>query len=246
MKVLRSLLFVVFLYGSMALVGLSFAPAAAFSRNAALMAGRVWCRIALWGARVFVGIEVRVEGREHIPTGAAIVAMKHQAMLDTIVPFILFEDPVIVLKRELLRAPVYGWFASRMNMIPVSRDAHAAALKEMLRAARPHAAAGRQIVIFPEGTRTAPGAHPEYKPGVAALYKDLGVAVTPVALNSGLCWPARGLVRRPGVVTIRFLEPIAPGLPRAAFMAALQERIETASHALLPGPGARADAKETA
>jgi 1-acyl-sn-glycerol-3-phosphate acyltransferase len=207
-------------------------PAALVWRRAATAAIVAWSHAALWGTQTIAGIKVRLEGQENIPHGAAIVAVKHQAMLDTIVPFVWLPSPILVLKQELLNAPLYGWFARRGGMIPVARDAHAAALKSMLRAARPHAEAGRQIVIFPEGTRKAPGDAPDYKPGVAALYRDLAKPVVPVALNTGLCWPAKGLIRRSGVVTVRFLPAIPPGLARAEFMRVLEDTIETASAAL--------------
>lgn len=233
MNALRVAVFVVWLYGSIAVVGILGGPVAALSRQGALSVARVWARTALFGARWIMGIRVEVLGREHIPSGAAVVASKHQAMFDTIVPFVLLDQPIMVLKQELLAAPIYGWFAKQMQSIPVARDAHASALKAMLRAARPHIEAGRQIVIFPEGTRTLPGDRPDYKPGVAALYRDLAVPVAPVALNSGLVWPAKGFRFRPGVVTVRFLPPIQPGLARAEFMHELENRIETASTALL-------------
>jgi 1-acyl-sn-glycerol-3-phosphate acyltransferase len=233
MNTLRALAFALWLYGSIAVVGILGSPIAAFSRQGALDVARVWAHTALFGARWIMGITIVVEGREHIPQNKAIIAIKHQAMVDTILPFLLFRQPIMVLKQELVSAPVYGWFAMRMQMIPVARDTHASALKAMLRGARPHIEAGRQIVIFPEGTRTTPGAPADYKPGVAALYKDLAVSVTPVALNSGVVWPAKGHGYRPGVITVRVLPSIPPGLSRADFMAQLEQRIESASNALL-------------
>jgi 1-acyl-sn-glycerol-3-phosphate acyltransferase len=176
---------------------------------------------------------VVIKGLEKIPPGASLVASKHQSMLDTLVPFLMFPGAAFVLKQELLNAPVLGWYAQAMGMIPIDREAHASALKKLLRAARPARDAGRQIIIFPEGTRQAPGVAGDYKPGVAALYKDLGVPCVPVALDTGRVWDARGLMRRPGVTTIEVLDPIAPGLSRDDFMRTLEHRIETASQALL-------------
>lgn len=233
MIVLRSLVYVLWLYGSMTAVGLSFGPVALFSEKAAIRAARTWARAMTWGARVIVGLKLEVRGREHIPQGAALVAAKHQSMLDTIAPFLILESPSVVLKRELLGLPIFGWFAQRAGMIVVNREAHAAALRGMLKDARVQAAKGRPIVIFPEGTRQKPGAPPDYKPGVAALYRDLKLPCVPVALNAGLYWPAHGVVRRPGTVVIEFLPAIPPGLSREAFMIELQARIETASNALL-------------
>ncbi len=234
MNFLRSILFVIWLYGAMTLVGLVYWPSAMMSRRRALGAGRAWTRLTLFGARWIVGIKVVFEGLEKLPDGAVIVAAKHQAMLDTLVPFLLLRDPAIVLKEELLSAPIFGWYAARMGMIPVAREANAAALRALLKAARPAIEEGRQIFIFPEGTRRPPGSVGDYKPGVAALYRDLGVPVVPLALNSGLCWPARGMIRTPGTVTIRFLDPIPPGLARAEFMSRLEDTIDQACVALLP------------
>lgn len=233
MTLLRSLIYVVWLYGSMSIIGLSFAPLALFSEKAAIQAARVWSWALLWGLRVICGTRLEVRGRENIPKGAALFAAKHQSMLDTISPFAILGDPSVVLKKELLRLPIFGWFAVRSGMIAIDREAQASALRAMLRAARARIAKGRGVIIFPEGTRQAPGAPPEYKPGVAALYRDLGVDCVPVAVNTGLYWPAHGVIRRPGVAVIEFLPAIKPGLTRDKFMAELEQRIETASNALL-------------
>lgn len=236
MNTLRSIVFVVWLYGSMTVIGVSFAPFAAFSEKAAIQAARSWAAALIWGVRAICGIRLEVRGRENIPRGPALVAAKHQSMMDTIIPFALLENPSVVLKRELLKLPIFGWFAKRAGMIVVDREAHAAALRAMLRDGRDRVARKREIFIFPEGTRQAPGAPPDYKPGVAALYRDLKIPCTPVALNIGQVWPAHGLVRRPGVAVIEFLPAIAAGLSREDFMAELEARIETASNALLEKP----------
>jgi 1-acyl-sn-glycerol-3-phosphate acyltransferase len=237
MTAIRSVLFVIWLYGAMTAVGIVYAPIACFSRKGALGAGRSWTRLMLFGARWIMGIRVIFKDRHKLPPGPVIVASKHQSMLDTLVPFLLLPDPAFVLKEELLKAPIFGWYAQRMGMIPVAREANAAALRALLKAARPAIEEGRQLFIFPEGTRRPPGEDGDYKPGVAALYKDLGVPVAPIALNSGLCWPAKGLIRKPGTVTIQFLEPIPPGLPRATFMTQLETTIDQASQALLSDRG---------
>jgi 1-acyl-sn-glycerol-3-phosphate acyltransferase len=229
---LRSILFAIWLYGAMVLAGLVYLPAALFTGKPPLGAGRLWTRWMLFGLRWIVGAKVVFKGLEHIPPGACIVAAKHQSMLDTLAPFLMFPAPAFVLKRELLNAPVLGWYAQSMGMIPLDRGGHATALKNLLRAARPAKEAGRQVIIFPEGTRQAPGETGEYKPGVAALYRDLAVPCVPVALDTGRVWSARGLIRRPGVTTIEVLEPIAPGLSREAFMRELETSIETATKAL--------------
>jgi 1-acyl-sn-glycerol-3-phosphate acyltransferase len=232
MTVLRSLLFVVWLYLSMVAVGVFFAPGLLFGRGAGMAACRSWARAILFGLRWIVGARVQFKGLEKIPDGPLLVACKHQAMLDTLMPFLMLKDPAIVLKRELVNAPVFGWYAVATGQIPIDREANASALRNLLKAARGRRDEGRQIFIFPEGTRTAPHAPPDYKPGVAALYRDLGVPCVPIALDSGKVWSARGLIRRPGLVTIQVLDPIAPGQSREAFMATLQARIETATDAL--------------
>jgi 1-acyl-sn-glycerol-3-phosphate acyltransferase len=201
-----------------------------------MMACRVWARCILWGLRWIVGARVRFEGQEHVPDGPVLAACKHQAMLDTLMPFLLFKDPAIVLKRELVNAPVFGWYAVATGHIPIDREANASALRNLLKEARARKDQGRQIFIFPEGTRTTPHAPPDYKPGVAALYRDLGLPCVPIALDTGKIWGAKGLIRRPGEVTLKILPPIPPGLSREAFMTTLQERIETATDALYGKP----------
>ena len=229
---IRSLIYVLWLYGSMAVIGIVYFPAALINGKAAGDAARVWSHAALWGARVIIGLTVEIRGRENIPRGAALIAGKHQAMLDTIMPFAVLDDPTVVLKKELLAMPIFGWFSQRAGMIAVDRDAGAAAMMKMLREAKAHAEAGQQVVIFPEGTRQEVGAPPDYQPGVAGLYAAMKTPCVPVALNTGLYWPAHGVRRKPGNAVIEFLEPIPPGLPRKEFMATLQERIETASDRL--------------
>ncbi len=189
---------------------------------------------SIWWMRVICGTRLEVRGRENLPTGPALIASKHQSAWDTfgIVP--LTRDPAMVMKQELLSVPLYGWFSKKFEMIFVQRDLGPTALRRMAWDAAQRAAQGRDVVIFPEGTRRAPGAAPAYKPGVYLLYDSLKLPCVPVALNSGLFWPRRSLIRRPGTIVVEFLPAIPPGLPRRAFMAQLQERIETASARLLP------------
>lgn len=213
------------------LLGLPFL----ISRRTAMLPVKAWARSVLWGLRTICGVRIEVRGLEHAPRGPALIAAKHQGMMDVVWPFTFLDDPCFVLKKELTWLPVFGWYAWRTRMIPVDRAAHSAALKKMVGDMRDRLRHERQIIIFPEGTRTAPGADSDYKPGVAALYRDLGD--TPchlVATNSGTSWPAKGLGFRPGTVVFEFLEPIPAGLKRGPFMQLLQQRIETASRALLP------------
>ena len=186
-----------------------------------------------WLMRVIVGTKLEVRGREHLPKGAALVAAKHQSAWDTFGLIPLLHDPAVVMKAELAAVPVYGWFSHKFGMIFVSREKRAKALKAMLDAARGRAAAGRHILIFPEGTRRVPGAPPDYKPGVAAVYDALKLPCVPVALNSGLFWPRRQFRRYSGTIVVEFLPPIPAGVPRRAFMARLEEQTETATALLL-------------
>ena len=160
-------------------------------------------------------------------------------MLDVVAPFAVLDDPCFVLKKELMVLPFFGWFAWKTKMIPVDRSAGSTALKTMVKQARARLAEGRQILIFPEGTRAPVGAPADYKPGVAAIYRDLDVPCWPVATNSGVHWPAHGFRRYPGTVVFEFLPPIPAGLKRAEFMKRLEDSVETASAALLsPAPKA--------
>jgi 1-acyl-sn-glycerol-3-phosphate acyltransferase len=231
---LRSLLCAIWVYGAIAVVGLFGLPIAFLGgQKGALAVARTWARTALFGARWISGIRVEVRGLERLPAGACIVAAKHQSMLDTIAPFTFLEGPAFVFKRELASLPVFGWYLFLTGQVLVDRGAHMAALKSMLKSARVRAEEGRQIIIFPEGTRQPVGAPPDYKPGVAALYAQLGVPVAPVALNTGLVWARKGIRRTPGVAVFEILEPIQPGLKRDAFMAELEARIEAASNRLI-------------
>jgi 1-acyl-sn-glycerol-3-phosphate acyltransferase len=193
-----------------------------------------WARCVLGLLRVTVGITVRVTGAEHLPvSGAALIAAKHQSAFDTIVWLTLLPSPAYVLKRELLWVPLYGWYARAAGMIAVDRSARAAALRHLAKAGQEALAEGRQIVIFPEGTRTAPGTRRPYQPGIAALQARTGLPVIPVATDSGLFWGRRAFRKRPGTITVAVLPPIAPGLGRAAFLTRLTQAIEGETDRLL-------------
>jgi 1-acyl-sn-glycerol-3-phosphate acyltransferase len=155
MTLVRSLIYVIYLYGTMALCVIALAPLALLAPRQAILGPQVWARVAIWGLRAICGARVRVEGAENVPPGGVLVASKHQAMLDTLTPFLVLKRPAIVLKKELLSMPLFGWFAQRTGMIAIDREGHASALKQMLRDARARAGEGREIVIYPEGTRPA-------------------------------------------------------------------------------------------
>ena len=230
---MRSLLFTAWLYGTMAAFALAGSPLLLGPREGVWGLVRTWVAAVEWGLRVLVGCRVEVRGREHLPSGGALIAGKHMAMLDTIVPLDALPDAAFVFKRELAKLPFWGWYMAKLDNLPVDRQGGAAALRAMVHGARERMAQGRQVMIFPEGTRAEPGAAPDYKPGVAGLYRELGVPVTPMATNSGLCWPPHGFIRYPGVVTYAFLAPIPAGMKRASFMAVLEDTLEAASDALI-------------
>ncbi|RSB47927.1 MULTISPECIES: 1-acyl-sn-glycerol-3-phosphate acyltransferase [Brevundimonas] len=234
MTTVRSLIFTLWLYLSMPLFAVGLSPALLMPHGVAMGVIKLWARFALFGLRWIAGVKVEVRGLEHRPTGPALIAAKHQGMLDVIAPFAFLDDACFVMKKELMPLPFFGWFAWKTKMIAVDRAAHAKALKDMVRQTRARLAEGRQILIFPEGTRTTPGEPADYKPGVAAIYRDVEAPCWPVATNSGVHWPAHGFKRYPGTVVFEFLPPIPAGLKRAAFMAELESRIEGASTALLP------------
>ena len=198
------------------------------------MAGlRLHGRTSVWLLKVICGTNFEVRGADQLPNCACLIVAKHQSAWDTFALIPLLRDPAIVLKDELKWIPFYGWFCVKFAHILVKRDKAASALKAMIRDARDRATAGREIVIFPEGTRTMPGAPPDYKSGYVALYEGLGVPAVPLALNSGLYWPRRSFLRYPGTIIVEFLDPLPPGLPRVEFRQRIETAIEAASARLI-------------
>jgi 1-acyl-sn-glycerol-3-phosphate acyltransferase len=228
---LRSALFLLWFILITATLSLIFLPVLVLPRAATVWLARLWSRATFWGLKAFTGIGFEIRGRP--PKGPVLVASKHMSMWDTLALYLALEDPAIVLKRELLRIPFYGWYVNKAAAIAIDRGAGADALRRMVHAAEKVLAEGRPILIFPEGTRKKPGAPPDYKPGVAGLYGQLGVACVPVALNSGRYW--QGFWKYPGTITMEFLAPIPAGLKRREFMAELEARIETSTNRLLEG-----------
>jgi 1-acyl-sn-glycerol-3-phosphate acyltransferase len=231
--VLRSLLFSLVFYVNVTVLMLLSLPTLAMSHRIQLVFIRSWAFSSLWLLRVICGTRIEWRGVQNIPPGACIVACKHQSFLETFAVYDVLDDPSFVLKRQLMWIPLFGWHMAKAGVIPIDRGAGVSALSRMTARARTVLASARQVVIFPEGTRRPPGAEPSYKSGVAYLYDKTGVACVPLALNSGLFWPRRSLLRYPGTVVIEVLEPIAPGLDRRAFLALLQSRLEEASARLL-------------
>jgi 1-acyl-sn-glycerol-3-phosphate acyltransferase len=234
--VLRSILFNVAFYLTLLSYLVLAALALPFPRRAMLGVAKLWGRTNLWLLRAICGIEVEWQGLEKIPSGSLIVAAKHQSIWETFALIPLFSDPTFIVKRELMWIPVFGWCMARAAMISVDRKAGSQALFAMLDRAKFEIGRGRQIIIFPEGTRRAAGAPPSYKFGVAKLYAATGAPCLPIALNSGLMWPRRSFLRYPGIVRVEILDPIPPGLPADSFFAELQRDIETATSRLVAQP----------
>ncbi len=180
-----------------------------------------------------VGLDYEIRGQENIPDGPALFASKHQSAWDTGIFFLVLDDVSYVLKKELLSIPLYGWLLKKDKMVAIDRAGGASALKQMVRDCREIFADDRQLVIFPEGTRSEPGAKLPYHPGIAAVYKQENVPVVPVALNSGMFWGRRSFSKNPGKITLEFLEPIPEGMDRKSFMAELEGRVESATNRLI-------------
>jgi len=229
---LRSLAFNVGWYVGSVLFAVVGAPLLLAPRRAVVAWARAWIVFVLWWLRVTCGLTHRVTGLENLPAGPVVIACKHQSTWETMAFTLLFPDIAIVLKRELLFIPIVGWAMARAGNIAVARGDGASALRGLVRQAKAAIAEGRSIVIFPEGTRVAPGDRRPYQAGTAALYRQLGVPVVPMALNSGLFWGRRKWIKRPGTITLEVLPPIAPGLRREPFMETLRDRIETATERL--------------
>jgi 1-acyl-sn-glycerol-3-phosphate acyltransferase len=223
---LRSALFNVVFYVNLVLFlvlgsGFFFTP-----RKWSIRALQTWARSSLFWLRLIAGIRMEVRGAGNIPAGPCLLAGKHQSFWETFAVLPLVDDPAMVLKKELTYIPFFGWFIYKFRMIPVERTAGTQALRALMDAADKAIADGRQVVIMPEGTRRAPDDPPDYKPGAAAVYGKLGVPCVPFALNSGLFWPRRQFLRRPGTIVISFLPAIPSDLPRKQFQVRLQEAIE--------------------
>ena len=229
MTVFRSVLYFLWFAVVSVVIHIAALPAFVLPRRATVRASKCWSAVLLWGLKIIAGLDYEVRGE--IPKGGVLVAAKHMSMWDTLALYLLLDDAVVVVKRELLNIPFYGWYIHRSGVIAIDRSGHASALRQMAAQGRAKIAAGRPIVIFPEGTRKNPGAPADYKPGVAGLYSQLGVACVPVALNSGLFWT--GFLKKRGRITVEFLPAIPAGLKRAEFMRTLQERTEAATARLV-------------
>jgi 1-acyl-sn-glycerol-3-phosphate acyltransferase len=230
---LRSLLFNVGWYVGTAIIAIVGMPILLLPRRAVVAWADFWIDFCLWWLSLTCGVTHRLQGLENRPAGPVILACKHQSSWETLAFHRLFPNAATVLKRELLFIPVVGWAMARAGNIAVERGEGAKALRSLLRQAKAAVAEGRSILIFPEGTRTPVGAERAYHAGTAALYRQLGVPVVPVALNSGLFWGRRKFIKWPGIIDVEVLPPIPPGLDRETFMATLRDRIEGATKQLV-------------
>ncbi len=233
MTLIRSCAFLALSLGVMVFLGVTTLPTL-------LLARRLAARVPVWfaGVQLFLldvvaGLRIEVRGRNNLPDGPALIAVKHQSALETYALVRLFPDACFIIKQEIVRIPVVGWFISAMDCLAIDRSAGLSALRRILGHAAMVASEGRCMVIFPEGTRTAPGERVAYQRGVAGLYAALGVPVVPVALNSGVFWPRRQIRKTPGCAVMAFLEAIPPALPRARFMEELESRIESGTRKLV-------------
>ena len=234
MTILRSLLFNTAFYVLTTVMLIFGAPFFLFcGQRVAVETARLWGRLSRFLLALLVGTRIEFRGLENIPDGGAIIAAKHQSALETFALLLPLSFPTYVVKRELTWIPLFGLYMIRAGMISVNRGGGSAALRSLLKRAETEATKGRQIIIFPEGTRRPPGAEPSYHYGVTRMYAGLKMPVVPVALNSGLFWPRRRFLRYPGTVAIEFLPPIAPGLPPKEFARALPEIVDEATDRLM-------------
>jgi 1-acyl-sn-glycerol-3-phosphate acyltransferase len=209
---LRSLAFALIFYAGTVLFVLTALPILPMHPAVMRRPGHSWAEFHRWCCRVILKITPRIEGR--VPDGPHLFAAKHQSMYETLELLLLIGDPAVVLKRELAAIPLFGTAARGWGVIPVDRAGSATALRRMMQAAAAARAKDRSVLIFPEGTRVPPGEQPPIRAGFAGLYKALDLPVVAVAVDSGHLCPRNSFLKRAGVVTIRFGEPIPPGLPR--------------------------------
>ena len=194
----------------------------------------VWIKLIIGVLRVVVGLRHEVNGLENLPKQNIIIAAKHQSAWETLALHLIFKDPAIILKKELLKLPILGWFISKVGMVPINRSGGGGALKSMIEVAKRWSDSGRPIIIFPQGTRVGVDEKLRYHPGVFAIYKALDLPVVPVALNSGVFWPKQSFTKQAGTIKLEVIEPIPPGLGRKEFMDLLEMKIEKTSRNLLP------------
>ncbi|SLN66121.1 2-acyl-glycerophospho-ethanolamine acyltransferase [Falsiruegeria litorea R37] len=237
---LRSLIFMIVIYAWMVILGILFLPYAIISKRGALNACKTYARTTIWMARWMVGIRSQVRGTP--PTEQVLIAAKHQSFFDILLIFNAIPHGKFIMKRELLWTPVIGLYAKRLGCIPVNRGKKGAAISKMVKDVAAEFEEPGQLVIYPQGTRVAPGAQKPYKVGTAVLYEGLGDPCVPVAANVGVFWPRTGILRKPGLAIVEFLDPIEPGVAKNTFMKRLETSIETKSNELMREVGFDPDA----
>ena len=234
MTALRSLLYNIAFYANLIILMIVFTPIYfLLPRLRAWFVPKFWATSSLWLQEKIAGTKSEITGLENLPDGPFILAPKHQSFWDTMAFFPFLPDPLYILKRELMWIPLFGWYVAKMQMVPVNRGERAKALRAVVAATSKEMERNRQLIIYPEGTRRAPGDEPAYKWGVAELYGKLNVPVVPVAHVAGLYWPRRKFMRYPGTIHARFLKPIPPGLERKVFLERLIAETEAACDQLL-------------
>ncbi|MEQ8898014.1 MAG: lysophospholipid acyltransferase family protein [Roseovarius sp.] len=238
----RSLVFIVNIYAMMGVLGIVFFPWAVFSRKGALTACHTWCRWVRWTARWMVGIRTEVRGTP--PTDEVLIAAKHQSFLDIILIFGSVPAGKFIMKRELMWAPVIGQYALKIGCVPVDRGKRSQAIKKMVRDVAKGRQQPGQLIIYPQGTRIAPGVQAPFKIGSGVLYEELGQDCVPAATNVGLFWPRMGILRKPGLAVVEFLPRIEAGLDKGTFMARLADEVEEASNRLMKEAGFDAENRD--
>ncbi|TVR46785.1 MAG: 1-acyl-sn-glycerol-3-phosphate acyltransferase [Rhodobacteraceae bacterium] len=238
-QLIRSVLFIVQMYLAMVVLAIVFTPFAIFRRDMALLACHTYCRYVRWSAAWMIGLRSEVRGT--VPDGPVLIAAKHQCFFDILIIFGALPRPRFIMKKQLKYAPILGWYALQVGCVPVDRGKRGQAIRQMVKGVRNSPAGPGQLIIYPQGTRVAPGAHLPYKVGTAVLYEQLGQDCVPVATNVGVFWPRHGLMRKPGLAVVEFLPAIPAGKPARAFLTELEEVIETRSDALMADAGFERD-----
>ena len=231
LQYVASVLFTIQMYVVMAVMAIGLAPAVLVRRSVAIWACHRYTDWVLWTARWMLGLRSEVRGT--VPQGEVLICSKHQSFLDIILIVNAVDRPKFIMKSILRYAPFLGWYAMKIGCVPVNRGKRAEAIRQMMAGVQDGTTLPGQMIIFPQGTRVAPGVHAPYKVGAAVLYHQMNKPCVPVATNVGVFWPRRGILRKPGLAVVEFLDPIEPGLDRAHFMARIEAAIETRSDMLM-------------
>jgi 1-acyl-sn-glycerol-3-phosphate acyltransferase len=232
---LRSLAFVAQMYLAMLVIGVAALPFALVSRDWTFRAVHLYTGWVRWTAAWMIGLRSEVRGQP--PAGEALIAAKHQSFFDIILIVDITSRPKFIMKQSLRWAPILGWYALRIGCVPVDRGKRGAAIDQMKKGVAAGSQEPGQLIIYPQGTRVAPGVKRPYKIGTGVLYEQLGQDCYPAATNVGVFWPRTGIYRKPGLAVVEFLEPLAPGLPMARYMEEIETRIEARSDALMAEAG---------